>query len=309
MRASAEAMQSGNCTRKCEGQAGKQLNRAGSRESEKTMNKMMIAGAAALCATVGFADIQSANTVGYNSINLTTGAGKYSMIGGSFCAANGDGFQMNGNMTISGIKGGSGSGDSDTLLMWDPTQAGGAGGYITFYYYDDGTEAGWCDPGTDDYVEKSEAYANGFPAGSAFWFNAIDGTTKAVTFSGAVEDADYVEPALASGKQFSMIANAYPVALQLNEETEVVFTGLTGGSGSGDSDTLLMWDSTQAGGAGGYITFYYYDDGTEAGWCDPATDDYIEKSEAYANGLPVGTALWFNPLNSNARTIRFKKSF
>ncbi len=247
--------------------------------------------------------------VGYNTSSLTTGAGKLSMIGGSFASVSGSGFQMNGDMTISNIKGGGGATDSDTLLMWDPTQASGAGGYITFYYYDDGSEKGWCDPMTDDWVENSEAYANGFPAGSAFWFNAIDNSEKAITFSGAVEDADYVEPAIAEGKQLSMVANAYPVGLKLNSTSGVVFTGLTGGGGATDSDTLLMWDPTQASGAGGYITFYYYDDGSEKGWCDPMTDDWVENSEAYANGFPVGSAFWFNPIDTKTKTIRFIKPF
>ncbi len=272
------------------------------------MKKLMFS-AVALCAAVGFADITSQNVVGYNTTSLTTGAGKYSMIGGSFASVSGNGFRMNGDMTIENIKGGGGAGDADTLLMWDPTKFGGAGGYTTFYYYDDGSEKGWCDPATDDWVENSEAYANGFPAGSAFWFNAIDNSEKAITFSGAVEDANYVEPAIAEGQKYSMIANAYPVALKLNDTGCVTFTGLVGGGGAGDSDTLLLWDPTKFGGAGGYTTFYYYDDGSEKGWCDPATDDWIENSEEYANGLPVGTALWYYPIDANARTIRFIKPF
>ncbi|MBQ4471353.1 MAG: hypothetical protein II946_03420 [Kiritimatiellae bacterium] len=252
-------------------------------------------------------EIVSSDVVGYNSNNLTTGKNKLTMVGGSFAGIGTEGFQLNGNITVKNIKGGSDSGDSDTLLMWDPTKAGGAGGYNTFYYYDDGTDAGWCDLATDDYVENTPAYANGFPAGSAFWFQAIDGATKDITFSGAVEDADYVEPPLSSGKQLSMVANAYPTQLQLNSTAMVEFTGLKGGSDSGDSDTLLVWDPTKAGGAGGYNTFYYYDDGTDTGWCDLATDDYVEVT--YPNGFAVGTAFWFNPINAAAKNIKFIKSF
>ena len=231
------------------------------------------------------------------------------MVAGSFAGVSTDGFQMNGNLNVTNIKGGTDFGSSDTLLMWDPTMAGGAGGYIRFYYYDDGQEAGWCDPGTEDYVEKSEKYTDGFPTGSAFWFQAIDGATKDITFSGAVESADYVEPALSSGKQLSMIANAYPTRLQLNDTKMVEFSGLKGGTDFGSSDTLLMWDPTMAGGAGGYIRFYYYDDGNEAGWCDPGTEDYVEKSEKYADGFPVGTAFWFNPIDDETKSIKFKKGF
>ena len=281
-------------------------------KSEENMMKKTMMAVAALGATVAFADgIVSSEVVGYTSKDLTKGTGKLSMVAGTFNGVGTDGFQMNGNMTIAGIKGGTaGAIDSDTLLMWDPTKAGGAGGYTTFYYYDDGEEAGWCDPATDDYVEKSAAYADGFPAGSAFWFKAIDGADKDITFSGAVEGADYIEPALSDGKQLSMIASAYPVALQLNDTACVKFTGLVGGTaGAIDSDTLLLWDPTKAGGAGGYTTFYYYDDGSEAGWCDPATDDYVENSAAYASGFPAGTAFWFKPYTATGRTIRFNKTF
>ena len=231
------------------------------------------------------------------------------MVAGSFAGVSTDGFQMNGNMSVTNIKGGMGATDSDILMMWDPSIAGGAGGYISFYYYDDGAEAGWCEPENGNYVEESEKYADGFAVGSAFWFRAIDGATKDITFSGAVESADYVEPAMSSGKQLSMVANAYPTQLQLNDTKMVEFSGLKGGSDTGDSDTLLMWDPTMAGGAGGYITFFYYDDGFEAGWCEPENGNYVEESDEYADGFAVGTAFWFKPINDAAKSIKFKKTF
>ncbi len=146
------------------------------------MKKLMFS-AVALCAAVGFADITSQNVVGYNTTSLSTGKSKYSMIGGSFSSVSGTGFQMNGDMTISNIKGGTnGVTDSDTLLMWDPTQAGGAGGYITFYYYDDGSEKGWCDPVTDDWIENSDAYKNGLPVGIGLWFNPLNANSRTIQF-------------------------------------------------------------------------------------------------------------------------------
>jgi hypothetical protein len=277
-------------------------------KSEENMMKKTMMAVAALSAAVAFADgIVSSDIVGYTSKDLTKGAGKLSMVAGSFNGITTDGFQMNGNMVVENVKGSDYSGTSDQLLLWDPTKAGGAGGYTTFYYYDDGTEAGWCDPATDDYVEKSAAYANGFPAGSAFWFKAVDGADKDITFSGAIEDADYIEPPLSEGTQLSMVADAYPVPLKLNETSCVKFIGIVGSDYSGTSDQLLLWDPTKAGGAGGYTTFYYYDDGTEAGWCDPATDDYVENT--YPAGFPVGTAFWFKPYTATGRTIRFNKNF
>lgn len=268
------------------------------------MKKTMMA-VAALSATVAMADIVSSDIVGYTSKDLTKGAGKLSMVAATFGGIGTDGFQMNGNMVVENVKGSDYSGTSDQLLLWDPTMAGGAGGYKTFYYYDDGVEAGWTDVATESYVETS--YPDGFPAGSAFWFRAVDGADKGITFSGAIEDADYIEPPLSDGTQLSMVADAYPVPLKLNDVTCVKFTGVVGSDYSGTSDQLLLWDPTMAGGAGGYKTFYYYDDGSEAGWTDVATETYVE--QVYPDGFPVGTAFWFKPYTATGRTIRFNKNF
>ena len=251
------------------------------------------------------ADVVSSDIVGYTSKDLTKGAGKLSMVAGTFGGIGTDGFQMNGNMTVSNVKGADSSFFADQLLMWDPTMASGAGGYRTFYYYDDGVDAGWTDAASETYVE--DAYPNGFPAGSAFWFKAYDGATKDITFSGAVEAAEYVEPPLSAGKQLSMVANAYPVSLKLNDANMVTFTGIVGSDSSFAADQFLLWDPTMASGAGGYRTFYYYDDGADAGWTDAASELYVE--ETYPNGFPVGTAFWFKPYTAAERTIRFNKSF
>ena len=272
-------------------------------KSEENMMKKTMMAVAALSAAAAFADIVSSEVVGYTSKDLTKGTGKLSMVAGTFSGIGTDGFQMNGNMTVAGVKGGTDALSSDTLLLWDPTLAGGAGGYTTYYYYDDGEEAGWCDP-EDAYVEDN--LPNGFASGTAFWFKAYDGADKDITFSGAVEGADYVVPALSGGTQLSMVANAYPVALQLNDENCVSFTGLKGGTDALSSDTLLLWDPTLAGGAGGYTTYYYYDDGEEAGWCDPE-DAYVEDN--LPNGFAAGTAFWFKPYNAGEREIKFKKNF
>jgi hypothetical protein len=227
------------------------------------------------------------------------------MVGGSFAGVGADGFQMNGNITVKNVKGTDLSTTSDQLLMWDPTMANGAGGYRTFYYYDDGVDAGWTDAASEQYVE--DAYPEGFAAGSAFWFRAADGSTKDITFSGAVEEADYVEPPLSAGTQLSMVANAYPIALKLNDSSVVSFTGLVGSDLSTTSDQFLLWDPTMASGAGGYRTFYYYDDGVDAGWTDAVSEQYVE--DTYPTGFPVGTAFWFKPYTATGRTIRFNKAF
>ena len=50
------------------------------------------------------ADVVSSDIVGYTSKDLTKGAGKLSMVAGTFGGIGTDGFQMNGNMTVSNVK-------------------------------------------------------------------------------------------------------------------------------------------------------------------------------------------------------------
>ena len=246
------------------------------------------------------ADITSANVVGYTTTGLAQGAGKFSMIGLTFNNAAGENLQLNGGLKVENATGTDDSGTSDHLKLWDPTRAGGAGGYLTFWFYDDGEESGWCDP-DGNYVEDGD-YADGFPAGTAFWYEAIDAKEKSFSVSGGVEGADYIEPPLASGKQFSMFADPYPVTLQLNSD-HLVCSGLTGTDDSGTSDHLKLWDATRAGGAGGYLTFWFYDDGAESGWCDPE-GNYVEDGE-YADGFAPGTPFWLEPIDAKAKTLRF----
>ena len=259
----------------------------------------------------------SANVVGYYNNGLTQGKNKLSLIGGAMVDITTGGVQLNNGVKVTGIKGATGSAGADHLKLWDPTAVGGAGAYIEFYFYQDGDpdNDGWCDPGTDDNIEKTPKYKNGFPAGTGFWYKAADNAEKDITFSGAVEDAAYIEPPMSEGKQLTMFANAYPVMTQFNPiggKTMVSFSGLKGATGSAGADHIKMWDPAGASGAGKYIEFYFYQDGDpdNDGWCDPGTDDNIEKTAKYKNGLPVGTAFWFKPADAKTvRVIRFNKMF
>ena len=102
------------------------------------------------------------------------------MVGVAFTAVDGSSFQLNSNLIVEGLKGATTKGAADQILLWDPAMGGGAGGYKTFYYYDDGAEAGWCDP-SDNYVEDG-SYKNAFTPGKGFWFYPVDTKEKTLRF-------------------------------------------------------------------------------------------------------------------------------
>ena len=251
------------------------------------------------------ADVTSANVVGYYGDDATKGAQKLTMTGVAMTDVAGGALNLNAGFNVDGITGADGVGRADNILVWDPTKAGGAGGYLTFYFYDDGDESGWTGP-DEYYVDDSEsAYKNFFVDGVGFWFRAYDNKDKKITFSGAVDNNPYVEPALASGKQQSFVVNPFPTTINFNDAKQFSQNGVTGADGIGRADNIYVWDPTKAGGAGGYLTFYFYDDGDESGWTAP-DEYYIGDPEcAYNDFFKPGKAFWFKPVDAKEKTLRF----
>ena len=251
------------------------------------------------------ADISSANVVGYYGDDATKGAKKLTMTGVAMTDVAGGALNLNKGFTVDGLTGADSDTFSDNILVWDPTAAGGAGGYRFFYFYDDGSESGWTDP-DGYYVDDNEsAYKDTFVNGLGFWFRAYDNKEKKITYSGAVDNTPYVEPALASGKQQSMVVNPFPTTINFNDNKQFTQVGVTGSDSDTHADNILVWNPAAAGGAGGYLFFYFYDDGSESGWTDP-DGYYVDDNEsAYKGFFTPGKAFWFKPTDSKEKTLRF----
>ena len=229
------------------------------------------------------AQVESVNIVGYETKALV--AGDFNMIGGAFNSVGKDGYSLNNDFKGENLTAGAGLATSDTILIHDAT----TGGYTTYYLYegDPVYKAGWYNAGSDDLFDDD--YPNGLPAGSAFWYLAKATTVNAsVTFSGDVPlGASYTKD-LVRG-DFNMVMSPYPVALNLNDATEVTLVGATAGAGLASSDTILIHDAA----TGGYTTYYLYegDPVYKAGWYNAGSDDLFE--DDYPDGLPAGTPFWY----------------
>ena len=121
----------------------------------------------------------SSNVVGYYGEDATKGAQKLTMTGVAMTDIAGGALNLNKGFAVDGITGGEDSGYADNILVWDPT---GPGGYLTFYFYDDGSESGWTAP--DEYYlgDPECAYNTFFKPGKAFWFRPIDANEKTLRF-------------------------------------------------------------------------------------------------------------------------------
>lgn len=240
-------------------------------------------------ATVGLAEVTSANVVGYETDSLKgSAAGGIMMRGIMFNNVAGGDYDLNA-LNIANIKGGLDTSDSDTIKVWDGV------GYTTYFYCDyEGAEEsgdkGWWDFGG---VEASV-----LPLGTAFWYqSAAEGGTnkpKNITVSGEVESADDVPVDIVDGK-INMMINPYPVMTELNNTDSVSFENITGGLDTSDSDVIKMWDGV------GYVTFFYCDyEGAEEtgdkGWWDFGG---VEESK-----IASGNAFWYVACIPNGQSAK-----
>ena len=211
------------------------------------MKKVMF-GLAAAAAISAFA-IESANVVGYNS--LDTGY-SYQMLGSTF---------KNTTTGADGIKLSELVGD---FAAYDEIQVSymDGDGYIQFnvYQYLDTNEGVDADGWYDGAWEPADIL---IPRGAAVWFISSSGSAKEVTTAGEVAATSTLHPAFA--EQYNMICSAYPVEFNPNAAT-VTWTGLN----AYDEIQVSYMDGD------GYIQFDVYqylntDEGVEEnGWYDGA---------------------------------------
>ncbi len=194
----------------------------------------------------------------------------------------GKGLQLNQDISVENLTGGDNSEAADRIWIWNPNRSA----YDRFYYYDDGEYLGWVDDDSAEFIEDLPDWKNGIPQGTALFFKS-KGTAKTLTGSGAIETQSEVELPLADNN-FTMIANPYPVATQLNGNKFKV-SNLTGGDNSEAADRIWIWNPNRSA----YDRFYYYDDGEYLGWVDDDSAEFIEDLPVWANGIPVGQGMYF----------------
>ena len=295
------------------------------------MKKLMIA-TAALCAAVGASALESANTVGFDTKACT--AAKFYIFGIQFEATDGT---MDINKLASGFTGVSQDELGDSFTAAAPQiQVPNGIGYDVYYYLTDGyyatgevdgagdpvyaQKAGWCD--FNGIIAGDEAAdLNGvLTSGVAMWVKDVQNTE---TFQAAGQVPNESTVMVSAPQNFTLRANAFPLAFNLNDASKVTFAGLTGVSQDelGDNFTASA-PQIQVPNGIGYDVYYYLTDGyyatgevdgsgdpvyaQKAGWCDfngiIAGDEAADLTGNVASGL----GFWTKGVGS-AFSMTFKK--
>ena len=265
------------------------------------MKKLMIAAAAALCATVGYSDIESANIVGYTAKDAAQG--KFLILGAGFEQIAG-GTAING--LISGVEGVNYDEENAFMATAAQIQIPIANGYDTYYYLNDGWfddngadgyKAGWCD-GFGVLVDAE------ITPGVAFWFKSVPGDAVA-TVSGQVSSESSVD--VSCPENFALRANPFPVSVNINSE-KFASNDIVGVNYDEENAFMATAPQIQIPIANGYDTYYYLNDGWfddngadgyKAGWCDGF--GVLVDAE-----IPAGQGVWTKGV-TGAFTLTFTK--
>ena len=176
----------------------------------------------------------------------------------------------------------------DYLYTWNME----AGNWGPTYYYVDQAVA-WEDAAyADTWMDSNFTPCN--PAvepGSAFWLYA-NKDIASFSFRGQVM-TDGTAYTLTAGKM-NLCANPYPMALNLNDKTQVTLTGKTSYSADGDTagDYIYTWDLS----TGNWGPTYYYVDQAVA-WEDASyADTWMDGdfTPVATTAIPVGSGFWYN---------------
>ena len=212
--------------------------------------------------------VESANVVGYQQYSLN--AGQFYMIGVQFGVVGTEaGIPMKDL-----VKGTIPYGTQIQIL-----NAAGTG-YALYNYMQEGYDAviddfaeGWADNG------ENICYTP-IPAGTCFWLKAP--SAASVQIAGQVLATD--KTLTATGGQFNMVANPYPVALNPNDD--IAWTGVS----YGDQIQVLNAAGT------GYALYNYMEEGYDAvlddfasGWADNG------ENIVHTGIVPVGQGCWLKP--------------
>ena len=249
-----------------------------------------------MCGTAT-ADVQSANVVGYKTVQCT--GMKWYMIAADFQTVGNSTAQktIKINEFIKGDFVGDTMDDNCPLIqIWDA--AGSV--YASWRFYKDSTGPGaqkkhnfWgLDNDKDKYDDYMAATVN---LGQAVWFQPKADCT--ITVAGQVVEVGTSTVDVRPG-EWNMIANPWPIALKINTSidwaAQVAAGNMVGDTTDDDCPIIQVWDSVNSV----YASYRFYKDSTGPGaqkkhnfW---GLDNDKDKYEDYmAAEVPVGYGFWF----------------
>ena len=242
----------------------------------------------AAAVAAGAMAVESANTVGCSTINLT--AGKWYMVGIQFEEVGGESstIKLDDLIKLTGVTASSWE-DQDTDAA--EIQYFNGVGYNHFYYISDafafGTET---ELGKNCWAEEGVEAAFAKAPGEGFWFHATAkaiGENATLTVKGEVKEGASATVDFTANK-WKIISNPFPVAVDLND---VITTGVTASTWENQEEEAA---EIQYFNGVGYNHFYYISDafafGTET---ELGKNCWAEEGvQTGGASIPVGGSFW-----------------
>ena len=210
----------------------------------------MTFGAAALCAAVSFADVESANVVGYQTLPIKQSEIK--MFSVQFDKVDGNPIPVKDLVSCTDFKGSSGFNNSADQI-WTYKN----GEWTKYMYYAKTTTKEWR---LSDAKTKVPDTAT-LTSGDAFFFQrSKDGSDTTLTLAGGVAPLTVVKPVPVAQSAIVMLANPWPTSLQLNQ-FDKLYDNVKGSSGFNNSaDQIWTYKN------GNWTKYMYYAKTTTKEW-------------------------------------------
>jgi hypothetical protein len=263
------------------------------------MKKLMFVAAIA-AGFAAFGDgIESANTVGYNTLNFMAQSTFY-MMGSQFETTDGAALKLS-DLNFGDMTGAPYFDDELNFVNTAPQVRiafANQGGFTTYYFLSDGAanmiDPGWVDGGGNP-VDPDVA------PGIGFWFYNNVSATPVLTTAGAVPEDSPIERTFTSAS-FRVLVNPFPVAAKLSD---IDFGDIATTAPYFDDELNFVNTATQIripfSSQGGFTTYYYLADGAanmiDPGWVDGGGNPVDPE-------IPVGRGCWFKP-TSGSITVTF----
>ena len=260
--------------------------------------KKILAVGTAIVGTVAMADVVSSSVVGYQTDTIAQN--KFVIKAIQFEDV--ESGKVDVNKVFTGFTGVDYDDASAFMLTAPQIQVQSTTGYDMYYYLNDAyieatdsTKPGWAD-GNGNYVDLA------LTPGTAVWVK-VPGGDAATTAAGAVA-ADDLVPVTVPANKFTLVGNAFPVAVTLNGP-QMACEGIKGVDYDEASAFMATAPQIQVQSATGYDIYYYLndayvesDESTKPGWAD-GNGNYVEPS------VKVGAGFWVK--SADAITVQFNR--
>ena len=236
------------------------------------MKKVMFAAAVA-AARLAFG-IESANTVGYNTVPSISG-GQYVALGVQFESCAGGAIAVKDLVTVANPTGSGAMGAADQIWRWNTATAA----WTKYFYYSSRGVKRWV-VSTDTTKETTDTV----PAGETVFFCRSGGETS-LTLAGAVKEMTGASSVSVTGGQLAFMANPWPTPVSIANFNSNYSSGTPTGSGNmGAADQIWRWNRETST----WTKYFYYSARGVTRWV-VSTDN----TTATTDTIPAGEGFFF----------------